>query len=185
MHRPAKSPNTWHVHAVRGVHTGLCLPRATYMVRNYALLVNTHVWAPNRNAMRVRSHLDQEGDVLYCGSQAQSSVVHGGLHDVCNECSPANLDLMGTTDRAHMETLCRKGNNVGSGAAKQCQLPGVELKSMWRTGRGCTGWIHMPKACTHGKEMYANPNHLRGNHYYLRTPCKQSGIRVSKRRKQS
>jgi hypothetical protein len=44
----------------------------------------------------------------------------------------------------------------------------LDYKSMWRTRRGCVGWIHGANGCS-GEEIYAHPNMLRGSHYYLRS----------------
>ena len=44
-----------------------------------------------------------------------------------------------------------------------------DTKSMWRTGVGCVlGWIHEAYGCR-GEEIYAAPDVLRSNHYYLRS----------------
>jgi len=50
---------------------------------------------------------------------------------------------------------------------------------MFRTGRGCVGWIHFTRRGTcKGKVTWADPTHLRGNHYYLRSI--QEGVAKSK-----
>ena len=43
-----------------------------------------------------------------------------------------------------------------------------DVKSMWRTGFGCIGWIHDAKNCE-GRDMFVAPDVLRSNHYYLRS----------------
>ena len=42
-------------------------------------------------------------------------------------------------------------------------------KSMFRTNRGCSGWVHHPKHCKKGVTIYAQHTQLRGNHYFLRS----------------
>ena len=42
-------------------------------------------------------------------------------------------------------------------------------KSLFRTGRGCVGWVHHPNKCSVGDEITALPTQLRGNHYWLRS----------------
>jgi len=43
------------------------------------------------------------------------------------------------------------------------------LGSLFRTGRGCVGWVHHPHKCSVGDEITALPTQLRGNHYWLRS----------------
>ena len=62
---------------------------------------------------------------------------------------------------------------------RECTHDNLEEKTMFRTGRGCVGWIHFTRRGTcKGKVTWADPTHLRGNHYYLRSI--QEGVAKSK-----
>ena len=111
---------------------------------------------------------------------AEEAIVHGPLRHVCNTCTEENL-------QQHADPLATKQKHCGAGAghvftaggekvpfhrSETCSYGGHEYKSMWRTGRGCIGGVHGPvkqQGTCSGEKTWADPNHLRGNHYFARS----------------
>jgi len=113
------------------------------------LLIETEVW---------RAPADVLGERM-----ADNAVIKGEhLKNICNQCKW----LEGETNKNVLKA-CKDYNYKLS---RDCQHDALEQKTMFRTGRGCVAWIHYTvKGTCNGTEMWADPNHLRGNHYYLRS----------------
>jgi len=159
-----ESPNTTQVHVhqfrygPRGRQTPITLPD---------LLIEDQVW-------RAASWVLGE-------KVAQKAAIEGPLQHVCDECTDSRMKAWqkhGHRDSLHMVKVCSQYKSKNQFKTRRdCTHDGLEQKTMFRTKRGCVGWIHYGQKCT-GEQMWADPNHLRGNHYYLRSI--EEGIRKAK-----
>ena len=137
-----------HVHQFRYGPKGQRGP-----VRLPSLLIEDQVW-------RHPSLVLGEG-------MANRAVLKGPLWDVCGECTAARKKHWGKIDdkgARHMLEVCKRVESKGELKVQRgCGPDGLEQKTMFRTGRGCVGWIHYAEkgTCT-GNDTWADPNHLRG-----------------------
>jgi len=140
-------PNTTmvHVHQFRYGPKGQVRP-----VELPSLLIEEELWRAPSNIL---------GEAVI-----NEAIVKGPLLDVCNDCSDKNIK--GVDHKRTLE-ICDKWKYKIS---RDCGHDSFEQKTFFRTGHKCIGWIHytVPGTCQ-GEQMWADPYHLRGNHYYLRS----------------